>query len=177
MDNLSGLLSRLPEESKDLRINAKRLLEDAGMGQERAWAVALTSAYFLKNAELISAIEKDASSVISKEAIEDAKASASIMGMNGIYYRFRHLVEKESYNKKPANLRMMRMAKPATTKIDFELNSMACAVLAGCQMCIQSHEKILLDGGVSEDEVHDVARIAAVLHGVTVALACTSPAA
>ena len=33
------------------------------------------------------------------------------MGMNNVYYRFRHLIEKPVYAEKPARLRMNRLAK------------------------------------------------------------------
>ena len=48
---------------------------------------------------------------------------------------------------------------------------MACAALAGCQMCVQSHEASLLKEGLTEDQVHDSVRIAAVVNGFSVALA------
>ena len=53
--------------------------------------------------------------------IDDAVAAATLMAMNNVYYRFRHLVEKPSYTEKPARLRMNRLARPATTKLAFEL--------------------------------------------------------
>ena len=49
------------------------------------------------------------------------------MGMNTVYYRFRHLVGKESYAQKPARLRMQGMVKPKTNKALFELVSLAIA--------------------------------------------------
>ena len=46
----------------------------------------------------------------------------------------------------------------------------ACAALAGCQACIQSHEAAVLKGGLGEDHVHDAVRIAAVMQGFLVAI-------
>jgi alkyl hydroperoxide reductase subunit D len=92
------------------------------------------------------------------------------MGMNTMYYRFRHLMESDQYNGRPANLRMMRMKQPATSAANFELFSLACAALAGCQLCLKAHEKAVLAAGMTHDNVHDAVRIAAVIHGIAVAL-------
>ena len=35
---------------------------------------------------------------------------------------------------------------------------------------MRSHEKVVLEGGLSEDQVHDAVRIAAVVHAAAVAL-------
>ena len=47
---------------------------------------------------------------------------------------------------------------------------MACAALAGCEACFKAHEETLLGAGLSEDHVHEVVRIAAVIQGAVVAL-------
>ncbi len=107
---------------------------------------------------------------VTADLLEDAQAAASIMGMNTIYYRFRHLVGKESYGKKPARLRMQWMVKPKTGKANFELFSLAIATLAGCENCIKAHESSVLTHGLTEEHVHDAVRIAAVLQGAAVAL-------
>jgi alkyl hydroperoxide reductase subunit D len=65
---------------------------------------------------------------------------------------------------------MSRMAKPAVSKKLFEMCSMACAVLAGCEMCIRAHETSLLHEDVTEDRVNQVVRIAAVVQGFVVAV-------
>jgi lipoyl-dependent peroxiredoxin subunit D len=92
------------------------------------------------------------------------------MAMNNVYYRFRHLVGKESYGQKPARLRMNRLVKPVTTKVDFELFSLAVSAINACEACIQSHEKVVVEGGLTEDHVHDAVRIAATVHAAAVAL-------
>ena len=92
------------------------------------------------------------------------------MGMNNVYYRFRHLIGREVYSEKPARLRMNRIAKPAASKLDFELFCLAVSAINGCESCLKAHEKVVLAGGLSEDQVHDAVRLAAVIHGAAVAL-------
>jgi alkyl hydroperoxide reductase subunit D len=37
-------------------------------------------------------------------------------------------------------------------------------------MCVRSHEKVVLEGGLSEAQVHDAVRIASVIHAAAVGL-------
>lgn len=173
MSSIETIREKLPEAAKDLKLNLQAVLRPENLTQEQVWGVALASAWFIGNEEIISALKAEAATLgVTEETIDDAKAAASIMGMNTVYYRFRHLVEKESYNTMPARLRMLRMGQPKTDKATFELMSMACGALAGCGMCIQAHEATLTKHDVSEAAIHDSVRIAAVLQGVAVALGC-----
>jgi lipoyl-dependent peroxiredoxin subunit D len=60
--------------------------------------------------------------------------------------------------------------KPATSKVDFELFSLAVSAVNGCEACVRAHEQVVTAGGLSEDAVHDAVRIAAVVHAAAVAL-------
>lgn len=102
--------------------------------------------------------------------VEDALAAVSLMAMNNVYYRFRHVVGKPSYSEKPARLRMQRIAKPATNKLDFELFCLVVSAINNCEACVQSHEAVVTGGGMTEDSVHDAVRVAAVVHAVAVTL-------
>lgn len=172
MTQLDELRNALPESAKDIKLNLQSVLGDqTTLTPEQAWGVALASAYFVRHVELAQAIEADArANGVPDALIDDARAAAALMGMNGIYYRFRHLAGKEIYGSKPARLRMSRMARPATSKSDFELLSMAGAILAGCEACINAHEASILQHGLTEDHVHDCARIASVVHATAIAL-------
>lgn len=171
MEQITELLANLPAEAKDLRINLKRVLEGESLDAEQTWGTALAAAYYIRHPKLTAAVLADAKAAgISDGILEDARAAASIMGMNTIYYRFRHLMNSDAYNQRPANLRMMRMQQVATTKVNFELFSIGPAALAGCEMCLKAHEAAVKKDGLNEDNVHDAVRISAILHGVAVAL-------
>ena len=73
----------------------------------------------------------------------------------------------------PARLRMNRIARPATDKESFELYCLAVSAVAGCELCVTSHEKVVRQAGLSAEQVHDAVRIAAVLAGVATALRFT----
>ena len=170
MDNINALRSQMTDPVKDIKLNLSSVLtQSQTLSAEETWAVALCSAYFIQDEKLVAAIDADAGEALSAEAREDAKAAAAIMAMNTDYYRFRHLVGKESYSQMRAGLRMNRMTSPATNTALFELCSMACAVLEGCELCVQSHEA-KLTAELSENHVHEAVRIAAVIKGASVAL-------
>jgi lipoyl-dependent peroxiredoxin subunit D len=58
------------------------------------------------------------------------------------------------------------IANPGIEKADFELFSLAVSAINGCGMCIDSHEKVLLQHGVKPQVIQDAARIAAVIQAV-----------
>jgi lipoyl-dependent peroxiredoxin subunit D len=80
------------------------------------------------------------------------------------------MVGKPTYSERPARLRMNRLAQPAGSRTDLELFSLAVSAINGCEACVQSHEKVVVDGGVTEEQVHDAVRIAATVHAAAVAL-------
>ncbi|MEW4566969.1 carboxymuconolactone decarboxylase family protein [Tautonia sp. JC769] len=170
MSLLDPLKESLGDDTKDLRLNLGSVLGGGSLDPRQRYTVALTSALFLNDAELAGAIADDGREALDDAAIADAKAAAALMAMNTTYYRFRHMVGKEAYQQRPAGLRMGRMARPATDKETFELASIACAALAGCEACIKAHEEALIKEGAGEEKVHDAVRIAAVVRGFQTAL-------
>jgi alkyl hydroperoxide reductase subunit D len=170
MSSLETLSATLPECCKDLRINLAAVLRGSSLSPARAWSVALASAYFSRVPALSDALLADGQGELSPADIDDARAAAALMGMTTVYYRFRHLVGKPVYSQLRANLRMNRMSSPATSKAQFELCALACAALAGCEVCLKSHEAGLVKDGVTEEQVHDAVRIASAVAGFAVAL-------
>jgi AhpD family alkylhydroperoxidase len=75
-----------------------------------------------------------------------------------------------SYGAKPARLRMNRIVEPKTDKVTFELVCLAVSAINGCEVCIQSHERAVIEGGLTEDHVHDAVRIAATMRAAAIAL-------
>ncbi len=176
MRSLDELKASLGDDFKDMRLNLGNVLENGELEPTERWAAALASAVFLRDAELTAALATAGAAHLTAQAVADARAASAIMGMNTVYYRFRHMIGKPSYSQRPAGLRMSRMGKPATTKGLFEVCSLACAVLAGCEACVKAHEQSLLQEGYSEDRVHHAVRIAAVVHGFLIAKAAETPA-
>ena len=170
MSELEALRQSLPEAARDIKLNLQAVLAPGVLTHEQRWGVALASAYAARHPRLVAAVLAEASAAVSPAVVEDAKAAAALMAMNNVYYRFRHMVGKESYGKMPARLRMNRIAQPAASKLDFELFCLAVSAINGCELCLGAHEKTIRDGGLTEDQVHDAVRIAATVQATAMAL-------
>jgi alkyl hydroperoxide reductase subunit D len=92
------------------------------------------------------------------------------MGMNNIFYRFRHLSTNEKYSTMPARLRMQIIARHGGDPVDFELWCLAVSAINGCGACVDSHERVLREKGVGEETILAAVRIASVIHGVAAVL-------
>ncbi len=170
MSVVEELRASIPEAAKDIKLNLQSVLQPGTLTPAQRWGVAIASAVATRNERLRDAILHDARRAVREEVVEDALAAAALMAMNNVYYRFRHMIGKESYSQMPARLRMQRIAKPASNKVDFELFCLAVSAINACEMCIRSHEDVVIKGGLSEDQVHDAVRIAATVNAAAVAI-------
>jgi alkyl hydroperoxide reductase subunit D len=171
---LDAVRDSLADDFKDIRLNLSAVLASENLAAAQPLGVALAAAVFVKCPTLSRALESDiraGAGTAAGAVVSDAVAAAGLMAMNTVYYRFRHMIGKPSYEARPARLRMSRMAQPATSKLDFELMSLGCAALAGCEICLRTHEASLLHLGASEDACHDAVRIAAVVNAAACGLA------
>jgi alkyl hydroperoxide reductase subunit D len=173
MASLDELRGELADPHKDTRLNLPAVLEAGSLTPEQRWGIAVACAMAARNERLKATLLEEASKALGDKAapvIEDARAAASLMAMNNVYYRFRHMVGKESYATKRPSLRMNRMMQVLTNKVDFELVCLAVSAINGCETCVQAHEKVVIEGGLSEDQVNDAVRIASVVHAAAVGL-------
>jgi alkyl hydroperoxide reductase subunit D len=168
--DIERIREEIPEVGKDIRLNLQSVMSGGSLSPAQRWGVAVASAVASRNPRLRDAVVAAARAEVDAAVIDDALAATAIMAMNNVYYRFRHLVGKESYLQRPARLRMNRLVKPATSKVDFELFCLAVSAINACEACIRSHEAVVVQGGLSEDAVHDAVRIAATIEAAAVAL-------
>jgi alkyl hydroperoxide reductase subunit D len=169
MEHVKLLASSIPDAGKDIRLNLQSVLGDGSLNAEQRLGIALACAHVARNRDLLEALLRDATD-LDPAWTEDAKAAAALMAMNNVFYRFRHMIGKESYSALPARLRMQRLAQPQTSKLDFELMCIAVSAIHGCEMCVRSHEHSLIQLGASEAQVFDAVRIASVVFAASVAL-------
>jgi alkyl hydroperoxide reductase subunit D len=170
MSAVEGLRAAIPDTARDIKLNLQSVLQPGPLTAAQRWGVAIASAVATRNVRLRDALIEDARREVTAEVIDDALAAAALMAMNNVYYRFRHMIGKESYSQMPARLRMQRIARPASNKTDFELFCLAVSAINACEMCIRSHEDVVIKGGLSEDQVHDAIRIAATINAAAVAI-------
>lgn len=170
---LETLRDALPDFAKDIRLNLGTVLTPEGapeLSVTQIFSVALASAYATRNANVMQAISSEAALNLSEAEITSAKAAASVMAMNNVYYRFLHLVGDAEFKTMPAKLRMNVIANPGVPKIDFELMSLAVSAINGCGMCIEAHTHELLKQGASKLAIQSTVRIAAVISAAAQAI-------
>jgi len=165
--NLDSIRDLLPDYAKDTKLNLGTILTTDGapeLTEAQIFAIALASAYSTKNGELINAIEHEGSTYLDEATGTAAKAAATIMAMNNVYYRFIHLSNDEEIKKLPAKLRMNVIGSPGIAKVDFELMCLAVSAINGCGMCIEAHTHELTKAGLSKIAIQSSVRIAAVIN-------------
>ncbi|MDX2152017.1 MAG: carboxymuconolactone decarboxylase family protein [Bryobacteraceae bacterium] len=163
-------LDSLPEYAKDLKLNLSTLLRQPELTAQQIWGTALASAIASRNGVLTEVIAHEAVRQLSPEAMAAAKAAAAIMGMNNVYYRFTHLVENPKYGTIPARLRMNAIRTHGISPVDFELWCTAVSAVNGCGACMASHERVVREKGLTEEQVAASVRIASVMHAVATVL-------
>jgi lipoyl-dependent peroxiredoxin subunit D len=167
---IEAIHDALPDYAKDLKLNLSSLLADTVLTEQQRWGTLLATALAARNASLVAAVAADAAQHLSPAALGAAKAAASIMAMNNIYYRFTHLAADRDYATMPARLRMNVIANPGVDKADFELWSLAVSAINGCGKCIDAHDQVLRKAGLSREAIQQAVRIASVIHAVAATL-------
>jgi alkyl hydroperoxide reductase subunit D len=149
---------------RDLRMNIKTIAKADKLSAKEAWLVAYAIAVNNKNQALMNAFKNNAlQAEATEEEVADAGACASLLSANNVLYRFRHFVDKESYNTMRAGLRMNIMMTPVLGKEFFELVSLAVSAVNGCEQCVKSHEASVLEAGGSEERIWEAIKIASVV--------------
>jgi alkyl hydroperoxide reductase subunit D len=172
MQETARLAEAFPDVAKDIRVNLQNVLQPSTLNADQVWGTAIACAHASRNDALKLAIEADAKAAgIGDGVVADARAAAVLMAMNNVFYRFKHVIGKEDYEKRPARLRMQRLAQVTSNKADFELFCLAVSAINDCQSCMAAHEAGVLKHGLTEDHVLDSIRIAATIHAAAVAAA------
>ena len=146
--SIEALKARLPEAFRDARLNLSALASEEVLAEPTKWGLLFACAIATRNAEVRDAFAAEAAARLPEEVQQAARAAATVMAMNNVYYRAVHLASNTEYTKMPARLRMNVIANPGAPKLDFELWCLAVSAINGCGACIDSHEKVLRDGGV-----------------------------
>lgn len=167
--SLENILQQLPDYAKDVKLNVKSVLTEEGapdLTSAQIYGTALAAAYVTNNHKLIAALTADAQTKLSAAEITAAKASASIMAMNNMYFNFLHLANDAEIKAMPSNLRMNFMGNPGVSRLDFALYSLAVSIINGCGYCISAHVNEVTRQGLSKTGVQSAARITAIINSL-----------
>ena len=161
--SIDTLKDRLPDYARDIKLNLSSLASEQVLTPQQRAGSFIAAAFAANHAPTTKALVDAFGSELTPEALNAVKIAATLMAMNNIYYRFVHLVHGD-YKTMPAKLRMTAMAKPGVDKVDFELWSLVVSAVNGCGMCLESHEKVVREHGLSGEQVQAAVRIAATVH-------------
>jgi len=158
---------------KDLKINTGNVLNNNQHLNRKeslllALAVAVNEKYALLQ-DAFTGLAKDAGAT--EAEIAEIIACTSLMNTNNVFYRFRHFIQKDFYTNQPAGIKMSIMANPLLGKEFFELVSLVVSSINGCEMCVTSHERSVLQHGSSESRVLEGVKLGAVVKGLIAVLA------
>lgn len=168
--SIEQLKDQIPDFAKDVRLNLSAIVNEDVLENQNKWGLLLACAITTRNGEVLAAIAEEAKTHLSAEAADAARTAAALMAMNNIYYRFTHLVGNKDFATRPAKLRMAAIGKPGVPKDQFELWCLAVSAINGCGMCMDAHEKVLQQHGVSADVIQAGVRYAAILQSAAIAL-------
>ena len=171
--NVKALIAVECRFIKDLKINVGNVLNNnQHLGRKESLLLALAVAVnerFILLQEPFTGLAKDAGATDAEVA--EIVACTSLMNTNNIFYRFRHFIQKDFYTNQPAGIKMSIMANPVLGKELFELVSLVVSSINGCEMCVSSHERSVLQHGSSESRVLEAVRLGAVIKGLIAVLA------
>jgi alkyl hydroperoxide reductase subunit D len=158
---------------KDLKINVGNVLNNSQQLSRKevlllALAIAVNEKFVLLQEAFTRLVRESGAS---DAEIAEIVACVSLMNTNNIFYRFRHFVHKEFYDNTPAGIKMSTMANPVLGKEFFELVSLVISAVNGCEMCVSSHERSVLQHGGAESRVLEAVRLGAVIKGLIAVLA------
>lgn len=168
--SINTLKNRIPDYAKDIKLNLSNVTNSGSLSDLQLWGSLLAAAFTMKNRHLADEVLEDCKDHLSEKDIEAVKAAVSIMSMNNVYYRSLHLLSNTSYGQLPARLRMNVIGNPGVDKATFELWSLVVSAINGCGMCLDAHEREVVEKGLSREAVQDALRIAAVIHATAVVL-------
>jgi alkyl hydroperoxide reductase subunit D len=152
-----------------MKLNYSSLVkQNTELTPQQLWGTVAVAAIATRNAELTTAAIADAATVLSPAALEAARAAAAIMGMNNIYYRFQHLTTNPKYATLPARLRMNALRGHGVDPVDFELWCTVVSAIHACDKCVDSHERVLREKGMTEELINAAIRVASVIHAIGV---------
>jgi alkyl hydroperoxide reductase subunit D len=171
--NVKALVAVEARFIKDLKINVGNVLNNNQHLNRKeslllALAVAVNERFTLLQ-ESLTGLAKDADATDAE--IAEIVACTSLMNTNNIFYRFRHFIQKDFYTNQPAGIKMSIMANPVLGKEFFELVSLVVSSINGCEMCVSSHERSVLQHGSSESRVLEAVKLGAVIKGLIAVLA------
>lgn len=173
--SLEAVKDMLPDYARDLKLNLSGLANASPLNEQQLWGAIAAVAVASAPSPASGPLDAECRQHLSDDAHVAALAAASIMAMNNVYYRAKHLLSEggvTSYDNVPARLRMQVIGTHGgVAKEDFELWCMAVSAANGCGACLVAHEQELRKANMSTEQIHEGLRVASVVKAVCATLA------
>ncbi len=164
---LDELIDTLPSSAKDLKLNFSSLVRNnTELTPQQLWGTVVATTIATRSAPLTAAVLVAAPEHLSPQAFEAAKTVAAIMGMNNIWYRFHHLSSNPRYATLPARLRMSGLRGHGIEDVDVELWALAVSAINGCAKCVDAHENVVREKGLTEEVIAASIRVTSIIHAI-----------
>jgi lipoyl-dependent peroxiredoxin subunit D len=164
---LDELIETLPLSAKDLKLNFSSLVRNnSELTVQQLWGTVVATTIATRSASLTAAVLRTAPDHLSEQAFGAAKTVAAIMSMNNIWYRFHHLSSNPKYASMPARLRMTGLRGHGVEDADVELWALAVSAVNGCAKCVDAHENVVREKGMTEETVAAAIRVTSVIHAI-----------
>ena len=131
--SLDTIKNLIPDYAKDIKLNISGIVNEETLSAQQFWGTMLACAMAGGNDTVIREVAEDAAKNLSAEAMTAAKAAASIMAMNNVYYKFVGMSSNPEYKTMTAKLRMNVIGNTGVDKGYFELWSLAVSAMNGCK--------------------------------------------
>ncbi|MBT4989910.1 MAG: alkyl hydroperoxide reductase [Rickettsiales bacterium] len=177
-NKFEDLFYSIPKYARDIQVNIRSVLnpDHAPLDQKLLIGIALASGYAAGNHKVEEALLETAEYLLDSKTIDVIKSATSIMAMSNMYHRFTSLVSDEEYSRLPIGLRMNVICDHGIPKREFELYSFAIAVVNGCRVSIDTHERTLKKEGVRREQIQHAAKIASVIYALARVIEIDTPA-
>lgn len=150
--------------NKDTKLNLSSvLMNNANIIETKLVAATVYGILFAKNHPMAEKFLEAASEHFDEDLIEGVRGAATIMNMNNVYYRGKHILGND-YAKINASLRMQFYTNHKIDKKYFEFVSLAVSFVNNCEFCIKSHAHLLQKEGMTKEQIHEALRIAAIVN-------------
>ncbi|MDX2601056.1 carboxymuconolactone decarboxylase family protein [Streptomyces caniscabiei] len=166
--SLDTLRSLIPEYAGDLLRNLDAVLGDSRLSAQRLWGTVLATAIASRSAIVLRELAPEARARLSPEAYTAAKSAAAAMALSNVFFRTRHLLSDHEYGALRTGLRTKAVDGPGVDRVDYELWALAVSAINACGACLDSHERVLREAGVSRETVQEAFRVASVVQAVGV---------
>mgnify|MGYP000123758379 CR=1 FL=1 len=150
--------------NKDVKLNLSSvLMNNANIIEKKLVAATIYGVLFAKNHPMVDKFLEAASEHFDENLIEGVRGAATMMNMNNVYYRGKHILGNDYANVNAA-LRMQFYTNHKIEKKYFEFVSLAVSFVNNCEFCMKSHAQLLKKEGMTVEQIHESLRIASIIN-------------